>query len=194
MQPVLLFDVMGTLVRDPFFEEIPAFFGLDLQQFIAGKHPTAWIDFETGRLDSRGYAAQMFSDRRAVDMAELEAHVRRSYRFLDGVEALLGDLVARGVEMHALSNYPEWYRMIEEELGLGRFVRWSFVSCRTGYRKPDPRAYTHALEALGRRADECLFIDDRPGNCEGATAEGIPSLVFTDAVSLRRELEERGVL
>jgi hypothetical protein len=25
--PVLLFDVMGTIVRDPFFEEIPAFFG-----------------------------------------------------------------------------------------------------------------------------------------------------------------------
>ena len=25
--PVLLLDVMGTLVRDPFYEDIPAFFG-----------------------------------------------------------------------------------------------------------------------------------------------------------------------
>jgi hypothetical protein len=27
MAPVLLLDVMGTLVRDPFYEDIPAYFG-----------------------------------------------------------------------------------------------------------------------------------------------------------------------
>lgn len=194
MTPVLLLDVMGTLVVDPFFEEIPAFFGLDLEQFIAEKHPTAWIDFETGQLDSHGYAARMFRDGRHVDVAALEAHVRLSYRYLDGIEALLEDLAARNVEMHALSNYPRWYRMIDEELALGRFVKWSFVSCRTGYRKPDRAAYSHALEVLGRRPDECLFIDDRAVNCRGAEAVGIPSLLFTDAASLRRGLERATVV
>ena len=194
MAAVLLFDVMGTLVRDPFFEELPAFFGLDMERFVQEKHPTAWIEFEQGRLDARGYATRMFRDRRAVDMDALERHVRHGYAYLDGIEALLGDLAARGVEMHALSNYPVWYRMIDEKLGLGRFVQWSFVSCLTGHRKPDPEAYTHALDVLGRRPGECLFVDDRPGNCEGAAAVGIPSLLFTDAARLRRELEQRGVL
>ena len=30
------------------------------------------------------------------------------YRFLDGMEALLERLAARGVRMHAFSNYPAW--------------------------------------------------------------------------------------
>jgi hypothetical protein len=48
--PVLLFDVMGTIVRDPFFEEIPAFFGLSMKELLVVKHPTAWMEFESGQV------------------------------------------------------------------------------------------------------------------------------------------------
>ena len=41
----------------------------------------------------------------------------RSYRYLDGVEPLLSRLHRVGYEMHAMSNYPQWY------------LRWTFVSC-----------------------------------------------------------------
>ncbi len=54
---------------------------------------------------------------------------RTQYRFLDGMETLLTRLHAAGYEMHALSNYPVWYQIIEEKLRLSRFMDWTFVSC-----------------------------------------------------------------
>lgn len=49
--PILLFDIMDTLVRDPFYQDVPAFFGMSLKELIDCKHPTAWIEFEKGLID-----------------------------------------------------------------------------------------------------------------------------------------------
>ena len=32
--PILLFDVMDTLVRDPFYQDVPAFFGYGVSNYI----------------------------------------------------------------------------------------------------------------------------------------------------------------
>ena len=52
------------------------------------------------------------------------------YRYLDGMEALLQRLSAGGATMHAFSNYPSWWRMIEGKLELSRYLEWTFVSCQ----------------------------------------------------------------
>jgi len=31
-RPILLFDIMDTVVKDPFFERMPAFFGLTFEE------------------------------------------------------------------------------------------------------------------------------------------------------------------
>jgi hypothetical protein len=49
--PILLFDIMDTIVRDPFYKDIPAFFQMSFNQLIDSKHPTAWIEFEKGLID-----------------------------------------------------------------------------------------------------------------------------------------------
>jgi hypothetical protein len=40
---VLLFDIMSTLVLDPFYQEMPRFFGMTFEELLANKHPTAWV-------------------------------------------------------------------------------------------------------------------------------------------------------
>lgn len=42
-RPVLLFDVMDTVVYDPFFYEMPKFFDMTFQELLRDKHPTAWV-------------------------------------------------------------------------------------------------------------------------------------------------------
>jgi FMN phosphatase YigB (HAD superfamily) len=96
--------------------------------------------------------------------------------------------------MHVLSNYPTWYLMIEERLGLSRYLPWSFVSCRTGVRKPDPEAFLGAARALALPPGACLFIDDHPANVEAARAVGMQALRFEGAASLRAELERERLL
>ncbi len=192
--PALLFDVMDTLVVDPFHRAIPAYFGLSLDGFLAEKHPTAWVEFELGELAGEEYAAKMFSDGRHVDWQDFSAHVRDAYRWVDGMRELIGELFDAGVEMHALSNYPILYRLIDEALELSRWVKLSFVSCETQIRKPNPEAYLRAARALARDPGDCVFIDDRKSNCVAAEAVGMPGILFTDAGALRAALRERAIL
>ncbi len=191
---VLLLDVMGTLVHDPFHEEMPAFFGMTLRELIEQKHPSAWVRFEHGELTEDELIASFFADGRSFDGPAFIGMLRAAYRFLDGVEPLLAELAAREVPMHALSNYPCWYQLIEDELRLSRYVKWSFVSCETGVRKPDPDAYLAASRALSVDPARCLFVDDRETNCEAARGVGMDALVFTSAADLRDALRERGLL
>lgn len=191
---MLLLDVMDTLVRDPFHDAIPGYFGLTLPELFEQKHPTAWVEFELGQLTLHEYCNRMFEDCRAVDSQRFVEHIRPAYRLLDGIEELLVQLAERGVEMHALSNYPELYRVMDEEVGLSRWVKPTFVSYLTGVRKPDPESYLGAARALDRPVSDCLFVDDRKTNTSAAEAVGMPSIVFRGAPGLRSDLVSHGVL
>jgi len=194
MTPILLWDVMGTLVHDPFFIEMPRFFGMTFDDLLEAKHPKAWVEFERGERSEEEFLEGFFADRREFDRKSFVQSVRSSYRWIPGMEELLRELREAGCSMHAFSNYPIWYRLIEERLRLSRFLEWTFVSCLTGFRKPEPAAYVHVLQELSVAPDRCLFIDDRPRNCEAARQEGIHSIVFEGAAQLRSSLERMGVL
>lgn len=192
-RPIILFDVMETLVTEPFFTTMPAFFGMSLDQLLATKHPTSWIEFEKGNISEDEYFTTFFRDGRSVDGAGLRECLCQSYDWLDGMEDLVAELKSNGYEMYALSNYPVWYELIEEKLQLSRFLDWSFVSCKTGLRKPDARCYQKAAEDLQVDVSECLFIDDRVENVQSASVIGMPSIQFQHAKQLRRDLIQRGL-
>lgn len=194
MTPILLWDVMGTLVHDPFFSEMPRFFGMTFDDLLEAKHPSAWVEFERGERSEDEFLEGFFEDRREFDREAFVQSIRASYRWIPGMEELLCELREVGCRMHAFSNYPVWYRLIEERLRLSRFLEWTFVSCRTGLRKPEPAAYAHVLQELSVPPGRCLFIDDRPQNCEAARQEGIQSIVFEEAEPLRSAFERMGVL
>lgn len=180
---------MDTLVRDPFRDVMPSFFGMTLREMMDAKRPEAWAQFERGELSEAEFLSRFFADGRAFDHAGFCAAIRDSYTWQGGMEPLLARLKAQGHVMHALSNYPVWYRWIEERLELSRYVSWTFMSCRLGLRKPDPAMFERVAAELGVPPGECLFIDDRSKNCEGARAVGMSAVEFTgDVAALEREL------
>lgn len=192
--PILLLDVMSTLVYDPFAKEMPAFFEMSLDELIAQKHPDAWVRFERAEIDEATFYEIFFPDGPTIDAEAFRGMLHESYRLLEGIEGLLEDLEGAGVPMYALSNYPVWYEIIEAQTQLSRFLEWRFVSWKTGVRKPDPRAYLGAAEALGVAPGACLFVDDRRSNCRAAREVGMEAVRFEDAAQLRAALRERGVL
>ena len=195
LQPVLLLDIMDTLVWDPFFTELPRYFGMDLEKLYSLKDRQSYLDFEHGRITEAEHVATFFTDRRTVDVQEIKGLLRASYRWMEGVPELLDELKTKGHAMYALSNYSRWYQLIEEKLQVSRWVDWRFVSCQTGVRKPKPEAYSGAARALGVPEKDCLFIDDRQKNVDGALAVGMQGLLRTDDIStLRADLRELGVL
>lgn len=184
---------MSTLVYDPYAVELPAFFGKGLAELMERKHPTAWVEFERDEIDEETFA-EIFLPGEQFDYAALKETLRDAYRFIDGIEPLLRELEDAGVEMHALSNYPVWWKLIEEKLELSRFMGWDFVSCKTGHRKPSAEAYLTPVRQLDVEPRTCLFVDDRERNCEGARAVGMAAVRFQNANQLRTALVERGLL
>jgi len=51
-------------------------------------------------------------------------------------------------------------------------------SSKAGVRKPDPRIYQLSLERLGASADRTAFVDDAPGNVEGARRAGLRAVLI----------------
>jgi len=192
---IILWDLMDTLVSDPFFRHMPEFFGLTLEELMEQKHPTAWVEFELGEITEAELAAKFFRDGRSFDLAAFKQHIASGYEWLDGMRELVRELHAREVPMHLLSNYPPWYTLCTKRLDITRYVAPTFVSCNTKVRKPDAAAYLGPARALGVAPEVCLFVDDREKNCSAARAVGMPAFRFQrDVPALRRELVEHGLL
>ena len=185
---VILWDVMSTLVYDPYLIELPAFFSKSWEELLQLKHPTAWVEFELGELSEARFFEIFCPELGPIDADAFHQMLRRAYRFLPGIEALLLELKGQGVAMYALSNYPVWYRLIERKLKLSRFLSWRFVSCHMGTRKPDEAVYLRAAEALGLPPQRCLFIDDRDVNCEAALSAGMKAIRYRGTGELRGAL------
>lgn len=196
MRPrVILWDIMDTLVRDPFFTHMAGFFGCTFQDLVARLTPRAWVDFELGQLTELELYARFFRDGSPIDGAGLKQHMAGAYAWIEGIEDLLRELKAHSVPMHALSNYPHWYQLVEQRLGLSRYIELSFISCHTGLRKPAPEAFLHACAQLGMPPGACLLIDDRAQNCGAARELGLPAIQFDGSVpALRQALVRHGLL
>ena len=175
---------------------MPSFFVLSFQELLSAKHPTARLEFAKGQITEDELFAKFFIDGRPVDGAQLVAHIREAYRFVDGMEELLKRLYSAGYQIHAFSNYPSWFQGIEEKLALGRFLDWTFVTCQgpmKGLRKPSPEAFEAVVRHLEVPQGELLFVDDRKQNVEAGAAAGIPSVLFRSAEELEAALREAGL-
>nr|AAM63745.1 unknown [Arabidopsis thaliana] len=191
--PILLFDVMDTIVRDPFYQDVPAFFGMPMKQLLECKHPMVWIEFEKGLIDEEELARNFFIDGRDFDLEGLKECMRSGYSYLDGMQELLQTLAADDFEIHAFTNYPIWYNIIEDKLKLSAYLSWTFCSCIAGKRKPDPEFYLEVVGHLGVEPCDCIFIDDRPTNVKCAIEIGMGGLCFENADSLAKDLSDLGI-
>ncbi len=82
--------------------------------------------------------------------------------------------------------------MVRELDWLSRFdvLVWSY---QLHVAKPDPAIYRYALERLGTRPVETLFIDDKAENVETAEALGMKAVIFSNVEKLRADLRQSGL-
>jgi putative hydrolase of the HAD superfamily len=96
--------------------------------------------------------------------------------FADTVPAL--EAVANaGWRSAILSNHVPELERIVAELGLAPRLEAVFSSALTGYEKPHPDAFRHALRALGRPRRAWMIGDNPRADVGGAAAVGIPAVL-----------------
>jgi putative hydrolase of the HAD superfamily len=94
---------------------------------------------------------------------------------------LMRSLKDEGFQMSMLTNNvrewePLWRAMLPVDEIFETVVDSGFVGCR----KPESRIYELTLERIGRRAEDCLFVDDVLVNIEGARKAGLRAVHFQD--------------
>ncbi|SCD51560.1 haloacid dehalogenase superfamily, subfamily IA, variant 3 with third motif having DD or ED, partial [Streptomyces sp. DpondAA-D4] len=108
---------------------------------------------------------------------------------VDGVEELLGKLVAEGVAYcvassgshqkisagHRRTGLDQWF---EEE--------WIFSSEDVGLGKPAPDLFLHAAARMGVSPERCVVIEDSPLGVEAARAAGMDVYGFTSMMPADR--------
>ena len=67
-------------------------------------------------------------------------------------------------------------------------------SSAVGCVKPEPGIYTWALRTIERTPGETLFVDDSPGNVEGAVRVGMAAHLHKSSEGLRDALRRQGLL
>ena len=101
------------------------------------------------------------------------------------------ELRSAGYATAILSNMP-----VDKLAYMRRIPAFDFIddfavtvfSCDYRLVKPELEIYRLCLRLLGKRPDECVFLDDSPVNVEGGRAAGIATVQFVSAETAALEL------
>lgn len=90
-----------------------------------------------------------------------------------------------------LSNVGRgWINDFFSEHDLHELFDVAVLSSEEGIIKPNPLIFERAAERLGFAPDECVMIDDRAENCEGARLAGMEAIEFKNNEQLIDSLEK----
>jgi epoxide hydrolase-like predicted phosphatase len=108
-----------------------------------------------------------------------------------GLVQLIRELRGR-YRMAVISNATDDLLKTLEKYGLRSEFDLIVGSAYEGVMKPDPAIFLKALDGLGCRPGEAVFIDDAPRNIAAAEALGIHVILFSPSLDLRKALAELG--
>jgi putative hydrolase of the HAD superfamily len=106
----------------------------------------------------------------------------------DKTVKLLGQLTGLGARLALLSNAPSSFGRVAERQSWAEHFTHLVFSGDLKMAKPDAEIYTALFGKLGVGAADCLFVDDRPANVDGALAVGMPAHLWTSADELATTL------
>jgi HAD superfamily hydrolase (TIGR01509 family) len=117
-------------------------------------------------------------DERAKSLAKVATgFMEDGVHLWDDSLPVLRELRARGIGTAIVSNCDHGTRPVVQRLGLEDEADAVVLSFEAGVAKPDPGIYRIALDALGARAEEAVFVDDQARYCDGAAALGIGTFI-----------------
>ena len=196
----VIFDIGGVIQESPleFIKDFEGRNGLP-EGFFAGivgnyaaRPDGAWQRLERGELlldefcrifDSE-IASLGYSVSTAAMMLEMADYVVARPKMLEAVRRIR----AHGIRAGGLTNNWLMEDKAEEHQGLESHFDAYIESSRTGLRKPDPRIYELACEALDVLPGETAFLDDIGANLKTAARLGMLTIKVVDPDAALREL------
>ena len=165
-----------------------------MRYFLTEICPHAW----NAQADAGRSTAEITEERVAVH-PEWEKEIRMYFgqwikmmgEQIPGMQELVEELKNRGYRLYGLTNWSaETFPLVKDNYPVFRLLDGIVVSGEEKIAKPDPGIFRILLQRYGRKPEECLFIDDNPGNVSTGESLGIRGLIFTSAAALKSRLAE----
>ena len=170
-------------------------YGLDSADF-EGRHQMLSAALDNGQLSLDEYLDRtIFCLPRTFTKDQVRDFMYAQSEALPDSLALIARLAqAQTVFLATINNESRELNLYRiEKFGLRNFFSAFFSSCYLGVSKPHPEIYRLALDISQRPAQECVFVDDRPVNLEGAARLGLHTIRFLSARQLENDLRGLGL-
>lgn len=186
----IIFDCFGVLYVDPSL----AFYETYTRNSDSARHALMDIDrqFDSGHITMQEHDQQVAelvglsydevsqgirgNHTRNQTLISILLKLREQYKI-----GMLSNIGKGGMESYFPSS--EWDEYFSEVV----------LSSDVGITKPDPEIFRIMAKRLGYAEQECLMIDDRQDNCDGARSAGMESILYTTNHELLTNLLKLGI-
>ena len=190
----VLWDFGGVIFTSPFesFNIYESANGLpvDFIRTLNSTNPdtNAWAQFERNELSvdqfAEAFQAEALAAGHSLDAVAVLTALRGEVR--EEMLRAIDSIKASGVLNAGLTNN---FSPMDPHPWLEKFD-FIIESSKAGVRKPDPRFYEIACEALGVSPTDCVFLDDLGVNLKPAKAMGITTIKVVNPDAALAELSE----
>lgn len=106
-----------------------------------------------------------------------------------GMRELLKELKSNGIRLLGLTNWgASIYEIMDAYTDIFSLLDGRIISSEEHLIKPNVRIYERLIEKFSLAPKDCLFVDDKAVNIEGAEKAGLNGYQFTTAEKLRKYL------
>lgn len=199
MITTIIFDIGNVLVDFNWKEYIASFgFSKEVQEKLAKATMLSreWDEFDRGVLEIEDIIQKFVKNDSTVEK-EIRMICQNVHDMLgrrDYAIPWIQDLKKKGYGVYYLSNFS---RKAEVEcahtLDFLPFMDGGILSYQEKVIKPEPEIYQILIDRYHLIPDQCVFMDDKPENCEGARKAGMHTIVFTTKEEAEKELCKLGV-
>ena len=155
-----------------------------------------WQERDRGLLTEEEYVDQCvaLAPEYEQDIREVMRRTVDSVKLYPYAETWVKYLKKKGYRLYIISNFSKY--MTEENvknMPFRKYMDGEIFSYAVNELKPDPVIFQLLLEKYFLNAEECVMIDDRPENCEGARSVGMKAVEFKSFKQAAAELAKLGV-
>lgn len=192
----VIFDYGGVTGKEPHeddvFLAIVKRCGLGYD-FVKSKYNVFEAQFITNRISKKEFYARLAHSldvsAKDVEHAWNVKYFQQKPKLNRKVVKIVKTLKRSGYKLALLSNVFPYRDTILKKRGCYKFFPYVILSSKVKLKKPDKKIYEYAIKKLKVKANECLFVDDREKNINGAKKVGMKAILFKSARQLEKELK-----
>jgi len=190
---VIFFDFGGVLAKEGFRKGLMTIGernGMDPETFLQTAFDLSFSEgFVTGRLDEKEFWHILRSHTGVRGTVELfRDTVLSGFEIRDWMIELVKKLKASGVRMAILSDQTTWLDEIDKQYNFFQWFERVFNSYYIGMSKREAALFDYALNEMGVRAEQTLFVDDNQGNIQRAHQKGLHTIHYQNRKDFEKEL------